>query len=70
MISEPFKPCRATVGHLKYSIDHRLNERLVDMKPEWDDSVTGFNEAWDIVRKVFADAALATCPAPEEEDEL
>jgi hypothetical protein len=25
------------------------------MKPDYDDSITGFNEAWDIVRKTFSD---------------
>ena len=36
---------------LKSSIDGRLNDHLCGMKPNYDDSITGFNEAWDIVRK-------------------
>jgi hypothetical protein len=32
------------------------------MKPEHDDSVSGFNEAWDIVRSVFADVRAAFAP--------
>ena len=35
---------------LKASIDLRMNNYLCDMKPEYDDSITGFNEAWDVVR--------------------
>jgi hypothetical protein len=31
-----------------------MNEHLVDMKPDYDDSITGFNEAWDIARKFLA----------------
>jgi hypothetical protein len=46
----------------------RLNNRLVDMKPEWDDSITGFNEAMDIVRGALNDPIIASrankhCPA-------
>lgn len=35
-------------------LDGRLNKQLLEMKPEYDDSITGFNEAWDIMRKLFA----------------
>ncbi len=38
---------------LKFSIDARLNAVLCEMKPDYDDSIVGFNEAWDIVRKAF-----------------
>jgi hypothetical protein len=38
---------------LKNKIDAHLNDVLCEMKPEYDDSITGFNEAWDIVRKIF-----------------
>jgi hypothetical protein len=41
--------------HLKEMIDARLNDHLCEMKPDYDDSIAGFNEAWDIVRKVFDD---------------
>jgi hypothetical protein len=42
---------------LKARIDTRLNNYLCEMREGYDDSITGFNEAWDIVRKTFADAA-------------
>lgn len=41
------------VRTIERSINHSLNEHLLDMKPDWDDSITGFNEAQDIVREVF-----------------
>lgn len=41
---------------LKDRIDNRLNNRLVYMKEGWDDSIVGFNDAWDIVRTAFAEA--------------
>lgn len=37
----------------KRRLDHRLNEHLCEMKEGYDDSITGFNEAWDIMRKLF-----------------
>lgn len=33
------------------SLGTRLNNRLCEMKEGYDDSIVGFNEAWDIVRK-------------------
>lgn len=41
---------------IKDRIDMRMNNHLCDMKPDYDDSITGFNEAWDIVRDTFAEA--------------
>lgn len=38
---------------VKRRLDLRLNNKLVDMKPDYDDSIVGFNEAWDIVRETF-----------------
>lgn len=38
---------------IKRKCDTRLNNYLVDMKPGYDDSITGFNEAWDVIRAVF-----------------
>lgn len=53
---------------LKYAIDHHLNDALCEMKPDYDDSMTGFNEAWDIVRKLFADPRFsATLPQPPQD---
>jgi len=42
---------------LRDSISTRLNDVLCEMKPDYDDSIVGFNEAWDIVRKAFDDYA-------------
>lgn len=38
---------------IKDALDYRLNEHLCDMKEGWDDSVVGFNTAWDIMREFF-----------------
>jgi hypothetical protein len=46
---------------IKVSLDYWMNEHLFAMKPEYDDSVTGFNEAWDVVSKFFA--TLTPTPA-------
>ncbi len=43
----------ATTQLLKDRIDYRLNDYLCEMKPNYDDSITGFNEAWDIMREIF-----------------
>jgi hypothetical protein len=45
---------------VKARIDFRLNEILCEMKPNYDDSIVGFNQAWDIVRKVFEEELTAT----------
>lgn len=42
-----------TPTRFKDSIDYRLNEYLCGMKEGWDDSIVGFNQAWDIMRAVF-----------------
>ncbi len=41
------------IERLKNKIDSRLDDHLGEMKPNYDDSIVGFNEAWDIVRAVF-----------------
>lgn len=41
---------------IKNRLDLRLNDVLVEMEPGYDDSIVGFNEAWDVMRKVFTDA--------------
>lgn len=38
---------------LKRRLDYRLNDHLCEMKPDCDDSIVGFNEAWDIMRVLF-----------------
>ena len=40
---------------VKARIDTRLNNHLCDMREGYDDSIVGFNEAWDIVRAIFAE---------------
>lgn len=40
---------------LRNALSIRLNDYLVELKPGYDDSITGFNEAWDVVRKFFDD---------------
>jgi len=38
---------------LRRRIDALLNDRLTGMGPGYDDSITGFNEAWDLVMAFF-----------------
>lgn len=40
---------------LKSALSDRLNNVLCEMKPDYDDSITGFNEAWDVMGKFFDD---------------
>lgn len=41
---------RAALTAFKSSIDTRMNNHLCEMKEGYDDSIVGFNEAWDIMR--------------------
>lgn len=43
------------VKRIKDRVDSRLDSVLSEMKEGYDDSIVGFNEAWDEVRKIFAD---------------
>lgn len=52
----------AELRDIKDRVDVRLNDYLCGMKPGYDDSITGFNEAWDIVRKTFEAALKETTP--------
>lgn len=52
---EPTSKPGIDLERLKRRIDSRLNEYLCNMKEGYDDSITGFNEAWDIVRGIFRD---------------
>lgn len=45
------------LARMKERLDLRLNNVLCEMKPAYDDSITGFNEAWDVMRRAFADSA-------------
>lgn len=44
-----------TLQDIKNRLDTRLNNALCEMEPGYDDSVTGFNEAWDIMRELFTE---------------
>lgn len=45
----------AELLRLKNRFDTIFNNVLCDMKPGWDDSIEGFNKAWDIARDIFAE---------------
>ena len=47
---------RAALEGIKGRIDIRMDNHLCGMKPDYDDSIVGFNEAWTIVRDTFAEA--------------
>lgn len=44
------------VRQLSERISLRLNNHLCELEQGYDDSIVGFNEAWDIVRTAFAEA--------------
>jgi hypothetical protein len=44
---------KAELQRLKDRIDTIANNVLCDMKPGWDDSIEGFNKAWDLVRDIM-----------------
>jgi hypothetical protein len=46
---------KAELERLKNRLDTIFNNVLCDMKPGWDDSIEGFNKAWDIARDIFAE---------------
>ena len=43
----------AELLRLKNRFDTIFNNVLCDMKPGWDDSIEGFNKAWDVARDIF-----------------
>jgi hypothetical protein len=49
---------------LKVAISDRLNNILCEMKPGYDDSITGFNEAWDAVGNLIDDKIKQLAPQP------
>lgn len=62
----------AELLRLKNRIDTIMNNVLCDMKPGWDDSIEGFNKAWDVVRDILqeeigrsAQRALADSVVPQ-----
>lgn len=53
----------------KERLDLRLNNVLCEMKKGYDDSIVGFNKAWDVMRKLFEETAKARAalnPSPAE----
>jgi hypothetical protein len=46
---------KSELERIKNRIDACLNDYLCEMRPGYDDSITGFNEAWDIVRLILRD---------------
>jgi len=59
---------REALEQIKSSIDTRLNSALCEMRPDYDDSIVGFNEAWDIVRK-FLHKKIESLSPPSGGDE-
>ena len=49
---------QAALARIKSRIDIQLNDYLCEMKPDYDDSITGFNEAWTIVSKILDEEML------------
>ncbi len=43
----------AELLRIKNRVDTICNNVLCDMQPGWDDSIEGFNKAWDVVRDIF-----------------
>lgn len=43
------------IKRLKERIDTIFNNVLCDMEPNWDDSIHGFNKAWDVIRDILSD---------------
>jgi hypothetical protein len=56
-MSQPPTENHLTLANLKSRLDTRLNVCLCNMKPGHDDSIVGFNEAWNIMSAVFEDEA-------------
>lgn len=56
MIGGKTRPRAADTGDtIRRRLSDRLNDHLCQMREGYDDSVSGFNEAWDVVRKLFDD---------------
>lgn len=43
----------AELLRIKNRLDSIFNRVLCDMKPGYDDSIEGFNKAWDLARDIF-----------------
>jgi hypothetical protein len=58
----------AELLRLKNRIDTICNNVLCDMTPGYDDSIEGFNKAWDVVRDIFQEEiGRATRPTITDE---
>jgi hypothetical protein len=42
---------RAAITLIHAGLATRFNSHLIEMKPDYDDSITGFNEAWNVATK-------------------
>lgn len=65
-INRAIRDLQSRVWPPKPFFDHlstRLNNVLVEMQPGYDDSITGFNAAWDIVREAFYEEINKSAPA-------
>ena len=51
--------------NLKNRLNIRLNNYLVEMEPGYDDSITGFNMAWDLMGEMF-DELIANAIGAQE----
>jgi hypothetical protein len=49
---------RERAADLRNRLDSRLNDHLCEMKGGYDDSIVGFNKAWDVMRKCFDDTKV------------
>jgi len=52
-VLERLQKVEDAANHLRDRLNTHLNDYLCEMKPGYDDSIVGFNEAWDVMRKVF-----------------
>jgi hypothetical protein len=51
------QPPAGMVERIKRNLEIMLNNHVLEMKPEMDDSIVGFNEAVDVMRELFAKVA-------------
>jgi hypothetical protein len=56
----------AALEDIERRVSNRLNNHLVEMKEGYDDSIVGFNEAWDIWRGVYNEVRALAAAAPQE----
>ena len=59
----------AELLRVKNRLDTIFNNVLVDMKPGYDDSIEGFNKAWDIARDIFQEEIGRAAAAALAEDQ-